>query len=82
LANKNIPRKSVRSHLFLEASVRESYLTMQEKNKPVFSTKFEFDENHIMSRRPTRLSLELMSRVKEKSSLPEAEELSKKEGNS
>lgn len=75
MSNKNIPRKSVRSHLFLEASLRESHLAIPESGKPVVSTPFKFDESHIiMSRRPTRLSLELLSRAKEKCSLPAAEE--------
>ena len=66
MPNKNSPRKSARSHLFLEASMREPYLAIQEENKPPVSTAFEFDESHIMSRRPTRLSLELLSRAKGK----------------
>lgn len=74
MANKNIPRKSVRSHLFLEASLHESHLAIQENDKPAVSVAFEFDVNHIMSRRPTRLSLELLSRAKGKRPLPEAEE--------
>ncbi len=79
MTNKNIPRKSVRSHLFLEASLRESHRAIPESGKPVVSTAFELDESHIMNRRPTRLSLELLSRAKEKRPLPEAEELLQEE---
>lgn len=79
MSNKNIPSKSVRSHLFLEASLRESHLAIPESGKPVVSTAFESDESHIMSRRPTKLSLELLSRAKEKRPLPETDELQQKE---
>lgn len=73
MANKNFPRESVRSHLFLEASLRESHLAIQESDKPDVATAVEFNVNHIMSRRPTRLSLELLSRAKGKRPLPDAE---------
>jgi hypothetical protein len=69
MANNNIPRKSVRSHIFLEASMRESHLTKQERDKTVVSTKLESDERHIMSRRPTKLSLEILNRAKNISAL-------------
>jgi len=74
MPNKNFPRKSARSHLFLEASMRESHLAVQESDKPVVSTAFEFDASHIMNRRPTRLSLELLSRAKGKRPLPKPKE--------
>jgi hypothetical protein len=74
MANKNIPRKSVCSHLLLEASMCESHPSMQESEKPVVLTKLESFESYIMTRRPTKLSLELLSRAKEARSLPEAEE--------
>lgn len=80
MANKNIPRKSVRSYLFLEASIGGSHLAIKESDKPVVSTAFEFDESLIMSRRPTRLSLELLSLAKGKRSLLYAEENIIKEG--
>jgi hypothetical protein len=44
MPNKNFPRKSVRSHLFLEASMRESCLA-KEEDKPLVSTAFEFNES-------------------------------------
>jgi hypothetical protein len=81
MANKNYPCKSVRSHLFLEASLRKSHLAIQESDKPVVSPEFMSDESHIMSRRPTRLSLELLSRAKDTCPLPETEELTHKVGN-
>ncbi|MBI3903254.1 MAG: hypothetical protein HY306_10015 [Nitrosomonadales bacterium] len=68
--NKNFPHKSVRSHLFLEASMRESCSAIKEADKPLVSKKFEFDVRHIMSRRPTRLSLELLSRAREMELMP------------
>jgi len=81
MTNKYIPQKNVRSHLFLEASMREPYLAMQEIDQPVVSAAIEFDESHIMIRRPTRLSLELLARAKVKCPSPEAEALQQKEGN-
>jgi len=58
--------------------MREPYLAMQESDQPVVSTKFESVRSYIMSRRPTKLSLELLSLAKERCPLPEAEELLKK----
>lgn len=75
VSNKNVHRKSVRSRLCLEASMRELYETKQESNKPLATTDFEFDEDNIMSRRPTKLMLQLLSREREKKgkSLPISE---------
>jgi hypothetical protein len=80
MPNKNFQRKSACSHLFPEACMCESCLTIKEVDKPLAARKFEFYERYIMSRRPTKLSLELLSRAKANALLPEVTELPQKEG--
>ena len=64
MPNKNIPHKSICSPPAMEESVRESQLEMQKSDKPIVLMEFEFEENYIMSRRPTRLSLKILSQTK------------------
>jgi len=75
VSNKIVPRKSVRSRLYLEASMRESYDLMKDSVKPLATNGLEFDEDNIMNRRPTKLKLHLLLREKEKKvkSLPISE---------
>ena len=75
MSNKTVPRKNVLSRLYLDASMRESYEAKKASNKPLATTDFELDEDNIMSRRPTKLMLQLLSREREKKgkSLPRFE---------
>jgi len=50
----------------LDEAVVESLLARQESGKPDFSTIFNPDQSHILSRRPTRLRLQLLSSAKKK----------------
>lgn len=70
MTNKNIPRKNVCTHL-----------PIQKSDDSIVPTKLEFDESYIRSRRPTRLSLKLLSRAKESHPVVETEELPHKKEN-